>query len=550
MNKGKKLASIVLSLFLIVINCTSCLSLLFTPVYKGDIFKSYTLTESDVRDAKLFLSEAEKATLGSPINVFQMNDAWNKFISKYYFVAEQANVAYVLYAYDKSNANYKENYLYASTSYTDIYSGYIATLRRIYNSSSRETFFGSWSQEDINNILKKDEEVASLELANDKLLIELDELSDAEFNNGSVEIYKKTIENNIKIATKFGYDNYYEYADKETYLRDFSIEQKQEYKKLVSKYMVDLYKKNKEEYTSGVNALNAEEKNTLRKILYTSFNSDEITYFNDYVISYGDEDMISSLTHAFNNNNVLFSQKEECLQSAFTVYMPYSGRPFCYFGSDYSDSFTVAHEIGHYYADLNMGLVNACLDLLETHSQSNEVLFLEYLSTVLPQNVFDVLESYKLQNFYASILVGAIIDDFEYLVYNSKSVKDFTSADFDGLMTTVCENYGGREFIEKNITDINKYWRKTVIRQPMYYFSYSTSAVASVGLYATAILDRETARENYRTLVEETNVEKGFVSCITASGYLNPFEEDFYLSIEDALSQEKTNDESKLKEVA
>ena len=204
MNKGKKLASIVLSLFLIVINCTSCLSLLFTPVYKGDIFKSYTLTESDVNDAKLFLSEAEKATLGSSLNVFKMNEAWNKFISKYYYVAEQANVAYVLYAYDTANADYKENYLYATTSYTEIYSSYTSTLRKIYNSSARETFFGGWSQDDINSILKRDEEVASLELANDKLLVEFDGLSDAAFNNGSVEIYKKIIENNTKIANKFG----------------------------------------------------------------------------------------------------------------------------------------------------------------------------------------------------------------------------------------------------------------------------------------------------------------------------------------------------------
>ena len=83
-----------------------------------------------------------------------------------------------------------------------------------------------------------------------------------------------------------------------------------------------------------------------------------------------------------------------------------------------------------------------------------------------------------------------------------------------------------------NVTDLkntmNNYWRQVVVRQPVYYLSYSVSGLASVFFYSDVQEDDSSARGKYRRLVENTAVEKGFTESLRNAGFSTPFDSDAF----------------------
>ena len=539
MKKANKILSLLLSIIIILGFSTSCFYIIMMPsenAVKG--LPAFALSEEDVKKANDLLVTAETTVLsgGSPIDI---NTAWAEFLDYYYFVATQANVGYIWNSTDTQNETYQQNYLFAQNSATDLYASYTETLKKIYNSDKRDTFFVGWSQDEIDAILKHDEEVANLEKANNQLTVEYSALSDAEFFVKSVDIFKQIALNNNKIAKKFGYNNYYEYAHRQVYGRDYSFKELADFRSYVSTQIAPLATQTIASFKVKMANLNQKESELLSEILTMPYDKTSVNYWDKYVESYGDASSKAKFNHAFANSNVSFINGANARDGAFTAYLPTYNKSFCYFGPSYQDLFTVGHEIGHYYAGMYSGLENLSMDLKETHSQSNEMLILEFLEGELSQTTFDVLEEYTLGNALVMVAVSAMVDEFEYKVYTNANLANFTATDFDSVMAEVCVSYGGIDYVNSNFANINNYWRRVVVEQPVYYLSYATSSIASIGLYVWATDDRAEARKAYTKLVELPSSD-GFTASLEQAGYLNPFEQSTITKISNYLNGGKT----------
>ena len=431
----KRITAILLSLIVSASLLISCDWVLFVPVEKTtEGLPDYTLTEEFVEEAKSLLKQAETTTLNNKTTV-EINFAWNQFITRYYEVATQANIAFVLFVSDANNEEYEQDYLFAKGAYTDLYGLYTDSLKKIYNSSSRDLFFSEWTQEEVDSILNHDEEVVELKKEITELEVEYSGLSDLEFNDGTVEIFKQIVSKNNKIASKFGYQNYYDYATNNVYERDYKSSQLQFFRSKVATEFVSLAEGVINEFKENRQTLSPSESTLLSSILKDDYDKMGINYWEKYVNSFTSNSLKSKLNHAFANQNVTFAGEfSNAREMAFTVYLPSFNKSYCYFGPDYQNLFTVAHEIGHYSAGISLGLDSGSTDLSETHSQSNEMLLLEYLSGELSQDVYRTLKGAIIGDLLATIVVCTVIDEFEYEVYSKPSVEDYEPEDFDDII--------------------------------------------------------------------------------------------------------------------
>ena len=237
--------------------------------------------------------------------------------------------------------------------------------------------------------------------------------------------------------------------------------------------------------------------------------------------------MGDGMRHMFDNRNCVMSGKPNSHPTAFQTYLYEDETPFCLFGSSGQTTMTLVHEIGHYYAAIsNNDLSN--YDLLETHSQGNEYLFLNYSSGYFSPAVYDVIEGYQLAVAYIGIIMETIIDEFEQRVYTLPSVENYTSADFDAIMADVCSAYGGLSFVKNTYADPLNYWRQVCITSPVYYISYAVSSIAALELAAIAQEDLNAAYATYTTLVEGVTEEDGFLKALEKAGLTSPFAEETY----------------------
>ena len=229
------------------------------------------------------------------------------------------------------------------------------------------------------------------------------------------------------------------------------------------------------------------------------------------------------MRHMFENKNIIVTDNPNAHMSAFQTYLYEYETPFCLFGGSQSSE-TVAHELGHYYAALtNPDLTS--LDLMETHSQGNEFLFLTYVRTQMDPDVYNAMLAYNMYNNYCMLMVCLIVDEFEQRVYTLDSVEGFTSDDFNAIIDEICEQYGGVARITSNITGIQSYWRMVVLEAPVYYISYAVSLTEALNIYAIACEDEVKAHEVYKFIVEDAIPEDGFLITLEKAGLSSPFED-------------------------
>ena len=538
----RKITALIVICIVTFAVATSCT--VVTPYPKGynvnDLSIDFVLTQEEVDEAKAVAEKGKKAFKKSGQE--GLNEGLNclyALIDWIYYVGTQSNISYIHYSCNQTDGDVIANYTFASEAYADVYAEYTALMRAAYNSSHRNDIFAGWTQAEILAVTNHDKEIAELNKEIDELLLEYDQLSSDKFTDGTAEIYKQLVAKKNKIAKKFNYKNYYEYATVEDYSRDYKNSDLVGFRDNV-KTLIEQYKKLSDELSEIKENLTEEQRKHVSDILYSDYDSYGENYYFAYAESYGDQKIATALTDAFEKNYVVFTDHDNSRAGAFNVYLqslvknPADGQinahPFCYFGPGYQDVFTVSHEMGHYYAAYSKE-GGSSTDIAETHSQSNEMLLLRFLGGKLPEIEYKALECAQIMNFLSTIIVSTMVDDFENRVYNLESVENFTSKEFDQIMTDVMNEYGGEDYILSNIGDMHNYWRRVALDNAMYYISYAVSATASLGLYATAITDEAKARESYIKLVEVMAGSR-FLNALQNSGFRSPFTKGAFQSIE------------------
>lgn len=488
-----------------------------------------TLSDEDFALAENYLKDFKAIAIVSS-DYDEVDAAYLLFEDAYIHIKTQISIANIIYYIDMSDKEASERYLDVYGRFGDIYNSYIEACKEIYTESPiSDELFADWTEEEIAEMMAYDPETQELRETNEALLIELNELGEGEFDDRAAEIYAQLVTNNNRIARLCGYDNYYLYATEKVYMRDYGVDDVENFASLVRDYYVSNYNAVNNNWMNRYYSLPSVDAEVMYNYLFKPFDRLGTNYLEGYISSL-DGSMAEGIGHMFENRNVVFANSSNSHPSAFQTYLDEYESPFCLFGNQGQSTDTLAHEMGHYYAALyNPDLIS--MDLAETQSQGNEMLLLAYLKGEMESPVYRALRSYTLYVYMAETIVCVIVDEFEREVYSLDSVEGYTSEDFDAIMESVCERYGGIDFVNENITDINYYWRMVATNNPVYYISYAVSMTEALNIFSIAEKDEAAGREAYRIIVEDVNEDDGFLSAMEKAGLSSPFDEATFKAI-------------------
>lgn len=431
------------------------------------------------------------------------------------YIATQQQIAQIEYYMDMESAEKEENLDFISELRTELVSKFYEFSQPIYDSMYREYYYYGMSEEEINAFIFDSNAVANPEYKklidrNNEIELEFYDMEDPTTDEKYPELYAEFVSNNKQIALLLGYSNYLEYAYKNVYGRDYSytdISTVEEYVKgeLHSAYMSVNDKFNSLNYT---NKDLVEYSSQMTGNFFVDKSGNKT--LNDYIDLMSFENGIS-FSDEFNklmaDGNLFRGQ----YQGAFVTSLMSLSLPIAYFGPDYSNPFTVSHEFGHYMNEIyNKGEFDQSYDLLEMHSQGNEILYLHFLKGQLTEGGFALCEIIELLNMMSTVMASMAVDSFERAVYldtydGSKAsviMADgvITADEYDTLFLSILEDYGMKGEIN------SKYWRYVTISSPCYYVSYAISAISVLQLYSIAANDGfDVAKNAYLKLFTYTD---------------------------------------------
>ena len=467
----------------------------------------------------------------------------------------QKQLAEIAYYCDMKNTELEETHKYMMDYQTAVIAKFYTLSRPFYDSCYRDFYYYGMTEEEINAFLFDSDaisnpEYTALKERNNAIEAEFLALSNSEQKAKLPELYEEFADNNNQMAQLMGYDNYLEYAYENVYGRDYTYEDVAQLSAYVKTYLspvfAQVYKtwSNLSGYTQDdLDKYYGQVQKPFFEILESN------TLVNDYI------DLLAFTSNP--NKNISFSDEFNKLMSdgnmfrgeyegAFVTTIHSEKLPIAYFGKGYDNCFTVVHEFGHYMNEVySAGIYDETdysqsYDLLEMHSQGNELLYLCYLEehAEYPEIAFTLIRTHALVNMLYSGMAGFTIDALEQAIYldhyeglgADEIMADGTiSADeYDTLYNYICTDYGVADALEG-------YWEYGMtITSPCYYVSYSVSAISVLQLYEVAKTEGfDVAKEQYLklfTYVDE-NPAMGMNDLLGYAGMLSFKDEQLYVSL-------------------
>ena len=468
----------------------------------------------------------------------------------------QRQLAEVAYYCDMNNTEKEETYSYMLDYYTALIAKFYTLSRPFYDSCYREFYYYGMTEEEINSYLFDSDalsnpEYTALKERNNAIEVEFLAITTPQVDSSVPALYAEYVQNNNAMARLMGYDNYLEYAYENVYGREYSYQ-------YVSEDLVDYVKNHiSPVYNKVYGRWNSISGNTEGKEEYNNHCSSPFfvnlqgnTTVNDYI------DIMAFTTNP--DKQVSFSDEFNKLmgdgnmfrgdyQGAFVTTISSANLPIAYFGRGYNNSFTVVHEFGHYMNEIYNGEhedISQSYDLLEMHSQGNELLYLYFLESHddLSDAGFNFIETYQLVNMLYAVMSGMTIDTFEQAIYLDHyegtgadvimADGTITSDEYDALYSYICEDFGASNTHEG-------YWRYGMtITSACYYVSYSVSALAVLQLYEMAHTESfDAAKDAYLKLFTYTDesTEMNMEDVLEYAGMLSYMDEELYIRINEFL---------------
>ena len=467
----------------------------------------------------------------------------------------QKQLAEIAYYCDMKNTELEETHKYMMDYQTNVIAKFYTLSRPFYDSCYRDFYYYGMTEEEINAFLFDSDaisnpEYTALKERNNAIEAEFLALSASEQAIQIAVLYEEFADNNNKMAALMGYDNYLEYAYENVYGRDYTYEdvaQLSEYvKTYISPVFASVYKtwSTLTGYTQDdLNKYYGQVRDPFFEVLEGN------TLVNDYI------DLLAFSTNA--DKNITFSDEFNKLmgdgnmfrgqyEGAFVTTIYSANLPIAYFGKGYDNCFTVVHEFGHYMNEVYNAAVyentdySQSYDLLEMHSQGNELLYLCYLeeNAGYADVAYTLIRTHALVNMLYSGMAGFTVDTFEQAIYLDKyegtgaeeimADGTITADEYDALYTYICNDYGVADALDG-------YWKYGMtITSPCYYVSYSVSAISVLQLYEVAKTDGfDVAKAQYLKLFTYTdeNPEMGMNEILGYAGMLSFKDEQLYVSL-------------------
>ena len=436
-------------------------------------------------------------------------------------------IAYYQYSkikYDiKANKDNSNNYDKFSEMYNK-YKIYYYELIYLISKTSLKDYVLNYSEETYKLVEKEylaglNEELQTLIKQNLQLKFEARKIDSLDTSNKVPTLYKQIVDNNNKQAKIYNYDSYIEYAFESIYNRNYDYKESLEYCEKVKKYIVPLYTKIKQEYNILLEKKNFSKKENeyFKAITTASFFTNTIAnqLVNDYMKQMNNNDtMLFDIVFEdlFSNGNYFLGE----YNGAYEWNVNNFGKPILYFGPNhYQSPFTIIHEFGHYMEDYKYNNSYISNELLETHSQGNELMFLAYLKNKIKTNVFNIIETGKILETLEIIIRSAVVNIFEIAtykhIYNGSDEEKYlldmeiTPNEYDELFQSILKDYG------LDNSNLESYWRYLVDFKHVYFISYSMSALTSLQIYAySKEIGFEESKDKYFKLFTYNDVNEKF----------------------------------------
>ena len=456
-------------------------------------------------------SELEAAYLELEDKYYELDDILEYVTAQY----QLAQVEYHVSMKDDKKANLD----YISELRTDLVVRFYSYSQAIYDSMYRDYFYYGMTEEEIRAFIYESDAINNPEYKtlvdrNNEIELEFTGIADPATSDLVPVLYAEFVANNKRMAEILGYDNYLEYAYENIYDRDYSYTEVKNVAEYAKTYLSSVYTGiyNKWNTVTVPGAYTDEQymmyKTYILDSFFTSFDSNK--YVNDYidtmsiVSATGREVSFSDEFNGLMSNGNLFRGQ---YNAAYVTNIYGANIPIAYFGLTNSSAFTIVHELGHYMNEVyNTENYSQSYDLLEMHSQGDEMLFLAYLASCEDINRADLViaETYELLIILDTVMNALAVDTFEQAVYtdvyngaySAEIMADgvISADEYDLLYESVLVDLGIKEY------NTTTYWRYMTITSPCYYVSYSVSAVSVLQLYAMAQTDFDAAKESYLKL--------------------------------------------------
>ena len=473
------------------------------------------------------------------------------------YAISQRQLAEVTYYCNMNDTALEETYRYMMDYYTAVVAKFYTLSRPFYDSCYREFYYYGMSEEEINAFLFDSDTVSNPEYTalkerNNAIEAEIVALRESEKMNGDLvpTLYAEFVKNNNAMAEMMGYDNYLEYAYENVYGREYTYQQVAEIAEYVKEYLAPLLPSVYARYfymSQGSDADILEYESQTKMPFFEDLAGN--TTVNDYIdlIAFtSNPDKQISFSDEFNGLMGDGNMFRGDYAGAFVTSI--SGIPIAYFGRGYDAPFTVVHEFGHYMNEVyNEGEYDQSYDLLEMHSQGNELLYLYFLKSQLSEVPSKRIEAYQLLNMLYISVAGMTIDAFEQAVYLNEydgSGADVIMADgtitydeYDLLYNSICADFGvAKSDFDIKIGDVfGGYWRLGMtVTSACYYVSYSVSGISVLQLYEMACNDSfDAAKDAYLKLFTYTdeNPDMTMDQILTYAGMLSYNDEQLYVKL-------------------
>ena len=442
--------------------------------------------------------------------------AVDKLHTEYYELIEyaisQRQLAEVAYYCDMKNTELEETYTYMMDYYTAVVAKFYTLSRPFYDSRYRDFYYYGMTEEEINAFLFDSDaisnpEYTALKERNNAIEAEIVALPSPINVDTLSTLYAEFVENNNKMAKLMGYDNYLEYAYENVYNRDYTYQDTTKLAEYVKQYISPIFNAVYKKWGAVSGGLSDSDKESY-------YSQIEYPFFENLVGNTTVNDYIDLLAFTSNpDKNISFSDEFNKLmadgnmfrgdyEGAFVTSIYSVNLPIAYFGKGYDNCFTIVHEFGHFMNEIYSADVaeendefSQSYDLLEMHSQGNELLYLCYLknNAEMSKQAHAIIETYSLVNMLYAAMAGMTIDSFEQAIYlntyngtNADTIMadgKISADEYDLLYTSICTDYGVNDVI-------GGYWRYGMtITSPCYYVSYSVSALSVLQLYEIANTD-------------------------------------------------------------
>jgi hypothetical protein len=474
----------------------------------------------------------------------------------------QRQLAEIAYYCDMDNSELEETYSYMMDYQTAVVAKFYTLSRPFYDSCYREFYYYGMTEEEINAFLFDSDAISNpdytaLKEKNNGIETEFLALSASEQKEKLPAMYAEFVENNNKMAQLMGYENYLEYAYENVYGRDYTYQDVTELSEYVKNHLSSVFTAVYKKFRNLTGYTQEELEEYYSQVDHSFFsNLRGNTLVNDYIdlmAFTSNPDKTITFSDEFNKLMADGNMFRGDYEGAFVTSIHSAKLPIAYFGKGYDNCFTVIHEFGHFMNEVYSADAaeaddefTQSYDLLEMHSQGNELLYLCYLeeNAHMTEVALTLVETHSLVNLLYIVMAGMTIDTFEQAIY--LNTYEGTNADvimadgkitydeYDTLYTSICTDYGVAE-------EIGDYWKHGMtITSPCYYVSYSVSAISVLQLYEMAHTDGfDAAKDAYLklfTYVDE-DPEMTMEEVLAYAGMLSFEDEELYINLKNYMSK-------------